>query len=93
MSFVSVSCGMKMKNIRVSVGGTEVLDNEARPWGGFSYLWQSPAAPVNSMGMGRVKALLELNKMIATEYQHLGIQGTGCQGLMCLTSSQMTSIA
>ena len=53
MSFVSVSCGMKMKNIRVSVGGSEFLDNEARPWGGFSYLWQSPAAPVNSMGMGK----------------------------------------
>ena len=82
-----------MKNIRVSVGGSEFLDNETRPWGGFSYLWQSPAAPANSMGMGRVKALLELNKMIATEYQHLGIQGTGCQGLMCLTSPQMTSIA
>ena len=32
------------------------------------------AALVNSMGMGRVKALVELNKMIATEYQHLGIQ-------------------
>ena len=32
------------------------------------------AALVNNMGMGRVKALVELNKMIATEYQHLGIQ-------------------
>ena len=32
------------------------------------------AALVNKMGMGRVKALVELNKMIATEYQHLGIQ-------------------
>ena len=32
------------------------------------------AALVNGMGMGRVKALVELNKMIATEYQHLGIQ-------------------
>ena len=32
------------------------------------------AALVNNMSMGRVKALVELNKMIATEYQHLGIQ-------------------
>ena len=32
------------------------------------------AALVNGMGMGRAKALVELNKMIATEYQHLGIQ-------------------
>ena len=49
--------------------------DEEEDLGVASYIYGNLlAALMNSMGMGRVKALVGLNKMIATKYQHLGIQ-------------------